>query len=265
MNNFELYLNEDERIKKYLLQALMAHVVIILIAFLFQFFLGVDWFQNKQTTKNITIVQSSVRVDVVEMPKFTVQELKKMEIAPPADDKVEAEAKETEVARPDQEAFKEVGKKVDLSNLLSKLSQKNTGKTPEKKVKAENNLNAHRADLQKLVLQGNKVSAGSVAVGDSLAQELTTFNKYVSVLPNFVRPHWKLPSYLLEKNLKCRIRVFIGANGKILRSQIFESSGVEEFDQRAMSSIMAVNTFPPPENEILARVASGEVILGFPL
>ena len=94
MNNFELYLHEYERLKKYLGQAVLAHGLIILIAFLFQVFLGVDWFQNKQTTKNITIVQSSVRVDVVEMPKFTVQELKKMEIAPPADDKVEAEAKE---------------------------------------------------------------------------------------------------------------------------------------------------------------------------
>lgn len=256
---------QEDNLKKSMALAIGIHIFIIILAYFFQTLLGIDWFQNKSSIKEIEIIQSSVRVDVVAMPKFTVQELKKMDIAPPAQDEKTEEAKPSVDNSKSDIEFKKKSKKVNLSNLLSNLSKKKTAKGKKNKDQSNKNLTKYRNQLQKVILEGNKVSAGTSLVGDSLAQEKTEFNSYVASLPNFVRPHWKLPSYLMEKDLKCRIRVFIGANGKILRSQIHESSGVNEFDQKALASLKQVSSFPSPKREILARVTAGDVILGFPL
>lgn len=258
-------LYQEDNLKKSLALAIGVHVFLIVFAFLFQTFLGIDWFKNKSSIKEIEIIQSSVRVDVVAMPKFTVQELKKMDIAPPSQDEKTEEVKPTADNSKSDIEFKQKAKKVNLGNLLSNLSNKKEAKAKKKKTKGDKNLVKHRYQLRKLVLEGNKVSAGTSLVGDGLAAERTEFNNYVASLPNFVRQYWKLPSYLLDQNLKCRIRIFIGANGKILRSQIYESSGVNEFDQKALAALKQVNSFPSPKREILARVAAGDVILGFPL
>lgn len=256
---------QEDKLNKYLGIAVAIHLALILFIYVFQVALGIDWFKNKSTIKEIEIIQSSVRVDVVEMPKFTVQELKKMDIVPPSQDTKTEEQKPSEDKSKSDIEFKIKSKKVNLNNLLNNLSKKNTAKGKNKKIKGIKNLNAHRNQLRKLVLEGNKVSAGTSLVGDGLAAERTEFNNYVSALPNFVRPHWKLPSYLIDKGLKCRIRVFIAANGKILRAKIYESSGENEFDQKALASIKQVSSFPKPDRAILPRVASGDVILGFPL
>lgn len=256
---------QEDKLQKYLMIAVAIHLFVVLSAYLFQQFLGIDWFQNTKAIKEIKIIQSSVRVDVVAMPKFTVQELKKMEIAPPSQDEKNEEVKPSVDNSKSDLEFKQKAKKVDLSNLLSNLSKKKTAKGKQKKAKGHEKLNAHRSQLRKLVLEGNKVSAGTSLVGDSLAEENTEFSNYVSSLSNFVRPYWKLPSYLLEKDLKCRIRIFIGSNGKILRTQIYESSGVAEFDQKAMTALKQVKVFPAPKKTILTRVAAGDVVLGFPL
>lgn len=259
------YLYQDDKLNKYLGIAVAVHLGVFLIAYIFQVALGIDWFQSSNTKKEIEIIQSSVRVDVVAMPKFTVQELKKMDIAPPSQETKAEEVKPSVDNSKSDLEFKQKSKKVNLGNLLSNLSRKKTAKGKKKKVKGNKNLNAHRNQLRKLVLEGNKVSAGTSLVGDGLAQERTAFNNYVSALPNFVRPHWKLPSYLIDRGLKCRIRVFIASNGKILRAKIYESSGEKEFDQKALASVKSVNSFPKPDKGILPRVAAGDVILGFPL
>lgn len=259
------YFYQEDNLKKYFMIALAIHVSLVLFGFVFQSVLGIDWFQNKSAIKEIEIIQSSVRVDVVAMPKFTVQELKKMEIAPPSQEEKTEEVKPSVDNSKSEIEFKKKTNKVNLNNLLSNLSKKKTAKGKKKKVKGNKILKSQRSQLRKLVLEGNKVSTGTSLVGDGLAQERTVFNNYVSALPNFVRPHWKLPSYLIDRDLKCRIRVFIAANGKILKAQIYESSGEAEFDQKALASVKRVNSFPKPQRDILARVAAGDVILGFPL
>lgn len=257
------YIDQEDQLNKYFTAAIVLHIGVVFFGFAFQFFLGVDWFKNRQTNNEIKVIQSSVRVDVVAMPKFTVQELKKIQVAPPSADEKEEEVKPAQDNSKDDLVFKKKGKKVNLNNLLSNLSKKKVASGKKKKVKA--NIKGHSKKLRKLILEGNKVSKGTATVGDSLAQEQTEFNVYVSSLPNYVRPFWKLPSYLMERDLKCRIRVYLAANGRVLRSEIYQSSGIPEFDQKAITALKQVKNFPAPKREILARVASGEVILGFPL
>src|SRR5690606_6055504 len=199
-----------------------------------------------------------VRVDVVGMPKFTVQELKKLEVA--------TGAKGVEEAKPvvEEVAAKEDVADSSFSSFLSHYSQKKVKAAP--KQKAQGNENAiDQTKLRSLVIEGNKVAQGTSLVGDSLKQEMTAYSAYAGNLPNLIRPHWKLPTYLLDKDLQARVRVFISSRGELIRSEIYQSSGVSEFDQRALRAIKDAAPFPIPTNEIRTRLSSGDVILGFPL
>lgn len=266
ITNFQNHI--EDRFNRFIIQAICIHFLLIILAIVFQKVLGLE-FLNQDRDKKINIIQSSVRVDVVSMPKFTVQELKVMKVAePPAEvvKKEEVEAPKAVDKTPEDLTFKEKGKnKIDLKNLLNNIGNKPKAKGQVDKKKNQDVLEKHQKQLRSLILEGNKVSSGTSLVGDSLKQDNSLFAEYVSSLPNFVRPYWKLPSYLLEQELNCRIKIFIAANGKILRAEIYESSGVREFDQKALAAIQKVTNLPKPTREILSRVTAGEVVLGFPL
>ena len=119
--------------------------------------------------------------------------------------------------------------------------------------------------LKKLILEGNKVSQGSSITGEELIESQKEFVRYIQALPDKVRPNWKLPTYLIEKNLRCRIRIFIASDGKVVKTEILESSGDEEYDQKALSAIKQSSPLPKPSSNILKEVTSGQVVLGFPL
>lgn len=269
MKNNYLTINHSETgLERYLFIALGMHIALIAILFMLNSVLDLSFFSSKKN-KNVKVIQSAVRVDVVGMPKFTVQELKKMKVTSTISSE-ESSSEKNNASDDKEDSFKKMDKKidkdkkVDLSKLLQNLSNK-------KVLKAKiNNKNRPRPTLDKkalrsLILEGNKVSKGSAIVGDSLAQQQTLFNSYISNLPNIVRPNWKLPSYLMQQDLKCRVRIYISASGKILKTELFETSGVREFDKKALKAIRLSDPLPAPVNEILGRVSAGDVILGFPL
>ena len=258
-------------LERYLVIASGLHVALFILLFIFQLIGDFKWFSSK-TNKQVKMIQSAVRVDIVGMPKYTVQELKKMHIAP-AQSASETESKPQEIVKksPDNEKsnldFKKFDKKVDLNQLLKNLSNKKVINSNSQKniqnTKIKKSLD--KVTLRNLVLEGNKISKGTAVVGDMLGKEQTIFEAYISNLPNFIRPNWKLPSYLMERELKCRVRIYIAGNGKILKTELFESSGVPEFDDKALRAVRDSNPLPAPLSDILGRVSSGEVILGFPL
>jgi colicin import membrane protein len=258
----------NDKFAKYFSLALGFHGFLILLGLGLSFIIGLNVLSTEESKKNLKIIQSSVRVDVVAMPKFTVQELKKMKVEAPIPEVKGERLQEKEaqdIIKKDDIVIKKVKKKIDLSNLLANLGKK------EKKIDVKKGSKDRKIDLEsrrqlkKLILEGNKVSAGTSTVGSTTSLDQTRFSQYVSALPNFIRPYWKLPSYLMDKELKCRIRLFIASNGKILNSEIYESSGVDEFDQKALQALTNISSFPKPEGEIVSRLAAGEVLLGFPL
>ena len=120
--------------------------------------------------------------------------------------------------------------------------------------------------LNKLILEGNKISKGSSLTGVQVTQNnYGAFENYIVTLPDHVRPYWKLPSYLMDKDYKCRIQVFINAAGDLVRSSLIESSGDSEYDNKAMQAVKDSAPFPRPDASIVSRLIQGEVILGFPL
>lgn len=235
--------------------------------------------------KNLELIQASVRVDMVAMPTHTLNELKNMSSgveeakkeepskapeveakAEKVEEKVEAK-EEPKVAEKDPVPSLEEASKAKRMDFLSKLK-----KIGSKKVDTDGNQKAEKGlygekstDLKSLVLSGNKLNKGVAMYGDGGATNMTAYQAYAVKVTTMVKPHWKLPSYLLEKNLKCRVQIWLSKNGEVTRSAIYQSSNDQEFDQRAIEAIRSAAPFPEVAEDISNKVQNGSIVLGFPL
>lgn len=237
--------------------------------------------------KNLELITASVRVDVVAMPKETLQELKKMTLENIKSDSELKERRGTDTdlqkvsdAKTEETKFKTEKSEVDTSEdiafqkaqekrmqFLNKLKTFGNKSIEENapKLKGPTDKLGQSDSLKKLVLSGNKLSQGSRIYGEGGEVELKGFYAYASTLPEHVRPHWRLPSYLLDKKLNCRVRVWLKETGELTRVVIYESSGDVDYDQRAIEAVKNAAPFPPPQKDYLNRVTGGEMLLGFPL
>lgn len=245
----------------FLIKAIMIHVSLLVFCFSIDYLFNLNLFDSKQIQKDLSIVESAVRIDVVGLPKFTLEELKQMNISKPVEEVVE-EVKIEKNNETSKVEFVKKEKKINLNNILSNISKKKIRK-PKKKKKETKKIDS--TQLKKLVLEGNLVSKGSSATGNQTDLAAQKYISYIQSLPDRVKPHWKLPTYLLDKELQARIRVFIAANGALLKVQVYQSSGVNEFDEKALEAVKKSSPFPKPDGEILTKVIAGDVILGFPL
>ena len=245
-----------DNLNKYLSIAIVLHLAVIIMTLLFKLITGLSFFESEKK-KEIEVIQAAVRVDIVGMPKFTLQELKKMDLE---QGRVEEEVKnEAPVNETSKIEFKKPQKKVNIGNLLSSYSSK---KVKTKKVEKKK---YNKAALKELILEGNQVSKGVSATGENQVAIQKEFASYLQLLPDKVRVYWKLPSYLLEKELQCRIQVYINKDGQVTRSNILESSGDVSYDKKALEAIKLASPLPRPDEKILKQVTSGAVVLGFPL
>ncbi|MDO9182517.1 MAG: TonB family protein [Bacteriovorax sp.] len=241
----------------------------------------------KLREKNMELVQASVRVDMVAMPKYTLNELKnlssgveeaKKEEVTPAPEAAKVEVKEPpkEILKdaPKEEAkvedksptFEEVNK-LKRQNFLSKLKQIGNKKiTSEGNQKADKGLYGEKStNLKNLVMAGNKLNKGVQMYGDGNSGDMTAYQAYVARLPDLVRPHFKLPSFLKDKKLNCRVRVWVLLNGEVSRIEVYQSSGDSEYDQRAVEAVRTSSPFPKLAEEFGKRGQNGDIVLGFPL
>lgn len=238
--------------------------------------------------KNLELIQASVRVDMVAMPTHTINELKnlssgveeakKEEKAPEVvketvKEEPKPEPKEEKVVEAKQPdagpTFEEAAAAKKRQEFLSKL--KNLG---NKKVESDGNQKADKgaygqkeSALKDLVLSGNKLSKGTAMTGDGGGAEMTAFQAYASRLPDIIRAKdkWRLPDFLMGKNLKARVRVWLNMNGEVTRAIVYQSSGDTEFDQRALDAVKESAPFPPLKEEFGKRAMNGDILLGFPL
>ncbi len=248
----------DRTLKGYIQRSLGIHLLIILVLTIFSFIYSSS---SRKRPYNLNLIKSSVRVDVVGMPKLTFQELKALEKIAAKDRSQSESAKPSESMSPkrEEQSFQKMLKKISQKKLVSdKKKAESKGKSNKKLSQTA------RKKLQNLVLAGNKVSRGSAFTGDVSDKAIEGLAVYMASLPEKVRPHWRLPSYLKETELRCRVRIFLDDRGKLLKAEILESSGEEEYDQRALEAVQAT-TFPPPEPLYHKQALQGSIVLGFPL
>ncbi|WP_127714844.1 TonB family protein [Halobacteriovorax sp. HLS] len=261
---------ENKSFKYYFSWSFFFHVSLFLLFLL----IGKLFHDQINATKdfNMKLVESSVRVDVVAMPKMTLKELKALPQISKGSETAVIEKKEVvkEVIEKDDVVLEKKVKKASFLDMMKDLSNKEVKKTKQVKKKekkgSRNGLNIDSNTLKNLVAEGNRVSKGVAISGTGSANvDMTGFTAYMSSLPSHVRVHWKLPGYLLGRDLQCRIRIFIKENGTLLKAEIYESSGEKEFDERALKAVQLSSPFPtvPAENKLNAL--NGEIVLGFPL
>lgn len=233
--------------------------------------------------KNLELIQASVRVDMVAMPTHTLNELKNLSsgVEEAAEEEkspevikeaAKVETKEevvekAEVKTDSGPAFEEAQaakKRQDFLSKLKTIGNKKVDSTGTQKT--EKGLYGDKESaLKNLVLSGNKLSKGTQMYGDGGGGDMTAFQAYATRLPDLVRPHWKLPSFLMDKNLKCRIRIWLSMSGEVTRAVVYQSSGDNEYDQRAVEAVKAAAPFPALKEEFGRRAQNGDILLGFPL
>lgn len=257
--------NFDRDFNKNFLISCGVHALVFLLAFA-----GGEVVSKIFKDNDVEIIRSAVRVDVVGMPKFTIQELKKMEAQPVVEKipeaikgaKEETKAETEDVIKKGDLVIQEEGKK--KSNFLNLLSDYSSKKVTAKVQKKGKKAGAGIKNLDSLIMEGNKLSKGSALTGDYSDAENSAFSAYVQNLPGIIRPFWKLPEFLLGKDLRCRIKIYLSPEGKLLKLELQESSGVAEFDNRAERAVREA-TFPAPSPEVASRLTNSGIILGFPI
>lgn len=249
------------------------HVILLISVF------GISkkiWFDHKKMqSSNIKLVKSSVRVDMVAMPKLTIKELQTLntQIAESEPAKVEkvVEASKTQVVEETSKIeFEKVEKKKNFMDMLKDLSKKKVDKVDKKKIvnSDTNSTGKNKIDyskLNKLVIEGNKLSEGTSLVGGDSTEAQEALGAYMTNLRDEVKVFWKLPSYLLNKDYQCRVRVYISQSGKLVKAEIFESSGNDDYDAKALEAVRLSAPFPSVAKDISDKVSRGEILLGFPL
>ncbi len=242
--------------------AIALHIGIILIGFVFSLFL-----KPSNDNAALEILKASVRVDIVGMPKMTIEELKRLDLPSEVPQEPSAEApapKEVESqaeVKPDDVVMPADNKpKKALSSFLQSYSSKKVDIKPTTKTGQGKKIDG----LDSLILEGNKLSKGTALFGDTSDMADSVFVGYVQIIPEKVKEHWKLPSFLKDQNLQCRIHIWIGPRGEILKTQIRESSGNNDYDNRALSALKSVTLGVPPA-EIVTKLSSRGIVLGFPL
>ena len=235
--------------------------------------------------KNLELIQASVRVDMVAMPTHTLNELKNLssgveeakreEKAPEVEkpvEKVEAKpepkeepkvAEEKPDAGPTFEEAKAAQKRKDFLSKLKTIGNKKVDSEGTQKAD-KGAYGSKETALKDLVLSGNKLSKGTAMYGEGGGGDLTAFKAYASRLPDYVRTNWSLPSYLMDKKLQAHIRVWLNMNGDVTRTEVYKSSGNDEYDQRAVEAIKLAK-FPPLKEDFAKKAMSGDILLGFPL
>ncbi len=224
----------------------------------------------KLTFQGQSVVREAVRVDIVAMPRMTLQELKELTVeredAPKGVAEAEEEKGEVKTA-PDAVTFNKVVKKKNFMTMLKELTARGDKKDKKKKGKVKGDVlrNIDKNALNELVLSGNKISKGTALFGEGGDANLTDLQLYATIVRDQVKPFWKLPSWLAELELSCQIRLYIASDGELIRVEIHQSSSNPEYDQRALRTIEAARPFPPPPAEISEATAAGEIGLAFPL
>lgn len=259
-------LTTDQNFNRYLLISTGVHVGIIALSLV----VG-KIFMSIVKSNDVEIIRASIRVDVVGMPKFTIQELKELEkkanLAPTPEvvkgSKEESKVDSEDVIKKDDLILEEKSKrKSAFLNIISDYSNKKVSKDEREKGVSHG---SESKNLDSLIVEGNRLSKGSALVGDYSDEVNSEFSAYVQTLPGIIRQNWKLPSYLKEKDLRCKILLYLGSTGQVIKTSLVESSGHADFDARAEKAVIDSAPFPKPSESFSARLINSGIMLKFPL
>ncbi len=100
-------------------------------------------------------------------------------------------------------------------------------------------------------VKGNELSRGSALRGIAKLN----YENYQDTAHEHIRKYWNLPHWLSNANLNARVRVWIDAQGHILRKELTAKSIQPAFDERAMHALESATPLPPPPSALVNVLA----------
>lgn len=217
MNNSSISINRNPRfsseIERMLLLSFALHVLLIGIIFFNHYFL----FRFSK--------MSVYEVKLVSLPQGN--ELSNT-LTPPVDKKGDKKNEKKAASKPIKKKEEIRKKEVKVPEL-----KKEEVRSPMPSRKAEDGT-------------GEKKAAGGISGPVSISSDNFKYPYYEISLRNKIERNWSPPPLIKGSSW---VRVVIGRNGRILTTEIIESSGNSFFDQAALRAIYLSDPFPPlPDN-----------------
>lgn len=244
-----LSIRHADTFQKFLVLSALIHASVFLV-----YGLKVLVFPNQ-----IIMIPDAIRVDVIDLPdKLTntkpVTEEKKQEV----------KAKPPEPKPTPKEVPKEkpkVDTKADQKRAFEKLQQLSALDKIKQEVK--NNSKAESAEPLKPnlpVFKGNQITSGNSFTGLSGIRS----QEYWDQVKMHLQAYWMLPEWLANARLKASVVVMIDSDGRVIRHEIYSTSGNSTFDDAALAAVEAASPFPVPPAQIRDTISSSWMIFNFP-
>lgn len=211
-------------------------------------------------------LERAIRVDIVALPDKQVAQLP----APrPAEESVKAEGKTSpEPLKPTQ----------PVAAAPPKLPQKTAARPAAKQDPTKINLNKTKKNqeaalkrlqaIEKLrnmqasdkparqqtastVVKGNEISQGNSLTGLTKIEH----ENYTESVHDEIKRHWNLPQWMANANMSATVRIFIDANGGLIKKEMIRSSKNPVFDQSVMAAIDASVPLPRPPSHLENLIA----------
>ena len=253
--------------KVFLIVSFLAHIVLSIYFLLSP---EIDLF-----SKEPVYVKKAVRVDSIGLPELkqkmtstsTASSEKKLIVKKePVKKKQEKKIVKKKTIKPKKKIKKQAKVKPPASqskkNIVDKKKLQQQQSEAIEKLKALESIDQIKREVEETPsYKGSKISEGISETGE----EIQDFEmvKYFTLLTSHINMYWNLPQELAVQNLRATIYVEISDNGVVLKKQIKESSGNEEFDARVLETVERASPFPRPIPSVQKQIAEG-MVFGFP-
>ena len=258
--------------KIFLVLSLFAHLILSVYFFISS---KIDLFPKENT-----YIKNSVRVDSIGLPELKQKTVNAKTASPEkkpviAKKKIKEKPAKKTVKKKAPALKKKVKKKAKVKppvsqrekNIIDKEELQQQQSEAIEKLKALESIDQIKREMEeKPSYKGAKISKGLSDTGeeaqDEDAQDFELMS-YSTLMQDHINMYWSLPQELAAKHLRVAIYVEIGDNGVVLKRQIKESSGNEEFDVRVLEIIERASPFPRPVPSVQKKLSEG-VVFAFP-
>ena len=264
--------NKREFFARFLFYSLTIHI------FVFGYFI-LDPFNNWFPKKDIKI-KNAIRVDTIGLPELKQKveisksskkpapkkptpkkivhkkQVKKKPKKPTPKVKVKKEQKKPEKINIKEKQNQAMDKIQKMKSIQEQQSQ------AMDKLEAMESLKQIKQEMEEKQYTGSALSKGDSPEGE-VVTDFETVQYFTSVKAH-INMYWSLPQELADKNLRTKIRTIINNEGIVLRGNIVESSGNEDFDARALEVLERASPLPKPPTKKIEKLLSKGVMLNFP-
>jgi len=259
-------------------RSIVFHAFVIVFALLFDVLAKkMGWQEESFQERAFQEIRTAIRVDVVDLPRLTQQELKEIDLSkevvkdpaepevpkesevPPIPDSLQTEKEKVSEKEKAKEPEKEKGEK-SIADKLKDLKERLKADQKRKEEIAKLLKKKSGGSDGRPELAGNIKSEGFATTGDVATQA----EAYTGKVLAHIQKYWRVPGWIKVSDYRARIAVKISPTGKVIAKKLLLSSGNAEFDQLVNRAVEASNPFPAPTEGLRLQMLQEGLAFDFP-